>query len=240
MGPKVITKNAIDNGEKAAAWSPPKGKPLTNKFASPSRVKIGGNNGTGKNRLHIEAFDGGILLGYFDNGSTTGIAAYNKPHFARLNADDDLMKSIKVNDVVWRRGVDGVTPLPGKLNAVWNWQGLISIVGVDNIHNTAFKQSDFVSPVLEYFNNFEDMGEEYTFTRCTRFMSDHTETPPRKISCALLDDKILYLMLAAYGDDAGEVNLAALAEYDDIVSVYWEDIEYGKNAMRLGSLAHIH
>jgi hypothetical protein len=240
MGPKATPKTISENGEKSSTWSPPKGKPLANKFASPSKVKIGGNTGTGKNRLHIEAFEGGILLGYFDNGSNLTIAAYNKPHFAKLNADDSLLETINVNDIVLRRGTDGITALPGKPNAIWSWQGLISIIGVENIHNTQFKQSHFVMPVLEYFNNFDELRDEYTFNRFTRFFEDHTQHPPRKISTALLDEKVLYLMLAAYSDNSGELTLGDLAEYDDIVSVYWYDMEYGKNAMRLASLARIH
>ena len=195
MGPKTPPKSALENAEKCAGSSPAKGKPYINKFASPSRVKIGGNTGTGKNRLHIEGFEGGILLGHFDNGNSTVIAAYNKPHFIKLNSDDELMATLHVNDVVLRRGVDGVTPLPGKPNAIWNWQAVLSIIGEENVENVTFKQSYFVAPVLEYFNKFEGLEEEYTFTRCTRFSEDHTQSPPRKISTALLDEKVWTLII---------------------------------------------
>ena len=212
---------------------------LQSKFRnSPGRHKIV-DLGTGKNRLHIEAFQGGFLIGYFDNGTNTGSAAYNKPHLVKLSNDDELRENVRVDDIVYRRGIDGETAMPGKTGVAWGWQALISYIGPDNINNTTFKMVEFVTPIIVYFNQFDDFKTDYTYKRPTKFYMDHTPItgPLRKLSSVLLDDKVLDLMIYDYKDEVtGQIDLAALAEVDEIVEVYWEDIEYGKNVMKLAHL----
>ena len=235
MGPKKPDNSDKPVGSPIVA----KGKIFINKHASPSKTKIGGQIISGKNRLYMEAFDGGILLGYFDNGSNFNTAAYNKPHITELQNNDELMEQLNINDIAYRRGVDGKTALPGRPNATWNWQTLVSIIGVENVHNKEFIEKEFVIPVLAFFNKFDDLTIEYTFTRKTCFIANNTCRPARKISTALLDEKILHLMLAAYGDSAGHIDLGTLAEVDEIVEMYWEDKEYGKGVMRMAHAAHM-
>ena len=231
----VCTKKPTDTNNVAKVSS----SPIQSKFDSPGRHNIGGQTGGGANRLHIEAFEGGILLGYFDNGASSLISAFNRPHFVKLVNDESLRQTINVDGIAFRRGVDGETFMPGRPNVTWGWQVLISIIGSINTNNSEFKTRQFITPVLRYFNNFTDVQEEYTFRRVTRFYVDHTPTdgPPRKISTALLDNKVIDLIITAHSDNAGDIDLNALADNNDLVSIYWEDIEYGKDKMRLAHVA---
>jgi hypothetical protein len=180
------------------------------------------------------------LLAYFDNGNSFNTSAYITPHIAQLQGNDTLMESMNINDIVFRRGVDGKTALSGKPNVAWGWQAFISIIGIENIHNKKYIEEEFVVPVLKFFNKFDDLDIKYKYTRKNVFGTNHTTNPPHKLSSALLDDKILTLMLSAYGDEEKHIDLGFLSDIDEIVEMYWEDKDYGKNVMRLANAGEIH
>lgn len=229
---KGSSKSAVEHdGKKDDGNSPMKSKLLQSKFASPSKIQICKKEEFGKTRMHVEAFDEGILVGYMDNGTNPFAAGYNRPHMVKLAEDDSIREKLNVNDIVYRRGVDGHTAMPGKKDVTWGWQAMVSIIGEDNVHNTIFKLTHFIAPVVHFFNDFDDNDLNYKFKKATKFFQDHTADPPRKISCAQLDADVLEIMRAAYPGH----HLMTLTEHSDVMATFWEDIEYGINAMEMAS-----
>jgi len=237
MPPKNSLKNGPSNEDSkpvatniaspVKSVSPAKAKTLISKFASPSKKQITKVQ-QNKNRLHIEALDGGFLVSWFDNGSNVNIGAYCRPHFDLLFAHDEMKTSIGINDVVFRRGPDGNTPLPSNPNQTWNWHCMVSIIGECNIDNNAYKTL-CADGIVGFFNDFTFfINKEYRYPRTSTFFRDHTVSPPRKISSVLLDHDVIALMKAAYPDHS----LQDLLEYEDIVDMYWDNANHGRQVMQ--------
>jgi hypothetical protein len=227
------------NLKMAADSTAAKGSPPQSKFSPKYKGKAGLVDQGPKNRLHIEAFQGGILFGYIDSGNPV-TQGYTRPHLEKLIAEQDTCNEINVNRVAYRRGIDGNTFMPSKPHSPFGWQGLLSIIGEENIHNDKYKLEEFVVPVLHYFNKFDNFG--YSYPRGTKYLMDHTPKAPlpaRKVSSVLLDETVMELMMAAYGDGDNSVTLGSLAEFDEIVGMYWNDVEYGKSVMHLASLTNV-
>jgi len=217
---KVPFKKAAGSSPKKATPRSPSGTPTKGSFKKETDYS---------NRLIIEALKPGLLIMY-PKKATRDEQPYFKPEWDKLKGDAIYKDMLGLNDIVSRKGKDGMT-YRGQSLAVtdYAWQQALVITGVESegdLIQSKDVRRTYADNWIEKINLNNGL---YQYPTEMKFGTDRTRDAPRPASACLLDETVIELMIFTNPDYADSV--AELAEFPDIMSQFWHDFEYGKAAM---------
>lgn len=212
------------NTKKAAAKSDGGGK-LKSAFDGGKQVAIShGRSKDRRNQWFVEGLKGGVVVGYFKK-ATKDEEAFAAPFFQLLETSVEDREELGCSAILLMKGVDGETPKPQNPGTTWGWRLLLFIVGENG--NTPEKRREISNLVISKFNDMAT-SEHYRYPTKLRFGDDQTAPEHRAIDTMVLDEDVIGMMNAAYGQ---------LSTYEDmmvdpeIMADFWEDPTRGSVVM---------
>lgn len=170
-----------------------------------------------RSKMYYELLACGIAIVYVCKANDSE-EAFLVHDYKDLSQDMDLKERMKVITICARRGTDG-NQIPSSSGNTYPFRQFV--LGISpNTHSQAKKQ---VKDLLEYLNKSQENKDKYKYPKKIRLVEDFTHDPPRAADTRLLDNEVVNMMTFCYGS-----SLEELVEYDEVMSEFWSDLEYGK------------
>jgi hypothetical protein len=227
--PPASPKPSAGNGDSGRLVTPTKKdkiyKALSKKSGKPTNViaagKFAAEAGYGSKKdsrckMYFEFLACGIAVAYVTKPNDTE-EAFLVHDYKDLNQDMDLKERLKVITICSRRGADG-NYVPSNKGSTYPFRQFVLAVH-PNTHAQAKKQ---VKDLMHFLNESQQVSGRYKYPQKIKLMDDYTQSPPRSADARLLDTEVVNMMVACYRRPLEE-----LGEYDEILSEFWTDTEYG-------------
>lgn len=146
------------------------------------------------------------------------------PVYKTLQDDPAKMEEHGIVGLPFRKGLDGITPLPQDDISTYSWRQMLVICGKDN--NTESAREEAANRFVLFLNT-EGMQANFRYPRRFRFAGDKTEETMLPADTALLDSDVISVMMAAYPT----TSLDELKTFPDIMEDFWSDVERGSAVM---------
>jgi hypothetical protein len=202
----------------------PKKSPSLNKSALGSPLKGKFKTNSSSNKLFVEGLQNGVVLAYVQKAQKRE-EAFLVYDFDLIKNSETMAANLSVNDIIQRKGGDGTTPMPQKEGSAYPWRALTFLVGSD--FQTCENRREFGNGLVAFFNSHATT-RFYKYPKSTQFAGDLTKSPPRAVSAAVLDKVVIELIQLAYP----EATFNEIAQHDDIMETFWDNITIGKIAMK--------
>lgn len=176
-----------------------------------------------RHHLIVEGFQNGIVLAYMEKHSSEE-EPFLGPDYRILAEDPNVGEELGINAVVFRKGLDGISPMPQAPGSSYHWRQFLLIVGEDN--NTADMRRTIAEVLVAHFNA-NATTEFYQYPRKVKFHEDRTPSLLEPVDKGLLDEDVIGIMMAAY---PGET-LVTLQTYPEIMASFWSDADHGREVM---------
>lgn len=171
-----------------------------------------------RSKMYYEFLACGIAIVYVARANSTD-EAFLMHDYKDLMQDMDLKQRMKIITICARRGSDG-NQIPSNNGTTYPFRQFV--LGISPAtHSQAKKQ---VKDLLEYLNKSQDNADKYKYPKKIRLVEDFTQDTPRPADARLLDNEVVNMMKACY-----DCPLQDLMQYDEVMSEFWSDIEYGKS-----------
>jgi hypothetical protein len=212
-----MTKSKISSPAKMES---PAGNPTKVSKSPPTSAIKAGIKGSIKkdssNKLFIQGSKGGIVTAYVQKSSAVE-EAFLVYDFGLIRENEATAKELEVNEIVQRRGPDGL-PLSQRRGAQHAWKQLLMIVGEDN-NNEEYRKG--LADKIITFLNRNAIEENYKWPRKTKFGGDLTLTPMAAMDSLLLDKDVFKVMKIAYPDNT----VAELAGFPEICGNFFTTVD---------------
>ena len=207
---------------KSSPKKSPKSALTSGKFKS--SITALGNKKDKRNQMIIEGLQQGVLVIYMKKWNKEE-EAFLAPDVQYFNENPDIMESLGIHAIVYRRGIDGETALPQSDDSGYNWKQFVCIIG----ESVTLKEEQikFANKLIEHFNNNKATAHKYQFFTRMKLGADITMSKPCPLDACLLDTDVVGLMEAAFPDEDPN----DIAEYDDIMCTFWTNLEHGKSVI---------
>ena len=216
---RLVTPTKKDKKYKGLSKKP--GKPKNMIAAGKFSADVGyGSKKDSRCKMYFEFLACGIAVAYVTKANDTE-EAFLIHDYKDLNQDMDLKERLKVITICSRRGGDG-SYIPSSKGSTYPFRQFVLAVS-PNTHAQAKKQ---VKDLLHFLNESQEVAGKYKYPQKIKLMDDYTQSPPRPADTRLLDTEVVNMMVACYRRPLEE-----LGQYDEILSEFWTDIEYGGGFM---------
>ena len=212
-----------DKGTKGGKKGAPKGGFSGGKLSSPLTMK--GGKKDPRHILNLAMCAPKVMPIWFRKFNKDE-EAFAGPWLRGLMEDPDRMEALGIAAVVKRKGADGVTPLPQKPGTMWAWQQVLVIIGDDG--DDPQRREEIASAIMSDFNEHA-RRPLFEYPTRMRFGRDYTAADPVPADVYLLDSDVCCLMQNCY--EADQLSLEDLKEHDDIMALWWSDLDAGRAAM---------
>ena len=216
--PRTNSKPAA-NKAPGGSPPPPRSRFDQNRYTSP----ISKSRRDTRHTVTVLGLKGGVVVAYLTKANKNE-EPYSYYDMDLLQGNPDLMVTLNINALVYRKGPDGDTPMKQNPNSEYNWRQMVNVIGEEQ--NTPLNRLQYANAMIAHFNANATI-EHYRFPKRIRFGGDLTAAPMNSVDEALLDVDILGLIRSAYPDH----RFTVLATFDTIVSTFWHDLDYGRRVL---------
>ena len=177
-----------------------------------------------RDKVFVKGHLSGIVVAYIVDGKHADREAFKAHDMSELHNDPDLLAQLGFNAIVPRKGSDGETPMKQNATSEYNWRQFIALLGEDN--NNEEGRRALANKLIVHLNKNAN-SDNYRYPRKVRFGGDLTASPKTACNESMLDADVVAFIITLYPDN----DLEDLAEWDDIVSQFFVDVEDGKAVM---------
>jgi hypothetical protein len=202
------------------AGSPPRSAFSGGKYSSP----IGKAKRDYRYELFVRGVQEGIVVLYFKKPGREE-EPYLNHDYTHLNENPDVRVELGINAVLYRKGVDGVTPLTQTPTSHYAWRQLVCVVGT-NEENTTQQRRALADRIIAHFNT-NATAANYTYPKSVKFGQDVTGELLGPVDTVLLDEDVVAMMQSAYPT----VSIQSFATFDEIMENFWTDPVRGASVL---------
>ena len=154
---------------------------------------------------------------------------YLKYDYANFELHPQKLRELGISVVLDRKGTDGITALKQSPTLDDNWKQFIAIVEEKN--NTPEKRKSIAEKLMAYLNMNLKNPDMYWYKYQIRFGGDLTSNPMRPLDAVLLDTDVIGFIESFMESCYEDYDLDYVAEFDQVMQMYWTNIENGKKKM---------
>ena len=204
------------SSKKGSASPPPKSALSGGKYKSPI---LGKGKKDSRNQVWMKGMQENVAVGWLkkSNREEEAFAAYD---MELLHNQPELLETLGINAILFRKGTDGATPMPQSATSSYSWRQFLCVLGEGN---TPEGRRAFAMNLIDHLNN-NATSEHYQYPKKYKFGGDLTATPMETVDTALLDEDVMGVMLAAYPT----TSIADLVTFEDVMERFWSDIDHGR------------
>jgi hypothetical protein len=177
------------------------------------------------NQVIVQGHPNGIMCCWVHKHNKPKEEAFLKHDFDTILQSEEIRKQLQINEIVHIRGLDGATFMPQKTSETkYGFRMFLCMIGEGN--NTKKGRRQIANRIISFLNANAN-EKNYKFPRPSEFGNDITSDPKRALDTALLNQDILRVIKLSYPDH----DLQELTEFDDVIEMFFSDIEVGKAIM---------
>ena len=219
-------KNNNNNNSSSSSSSSKKTPQKSAAFGGGKFALFDTKNRKKDNRHHVfcEAMKPGAMIIYISKFNKEE-AAFDAPWQKHLEDNRELMEELNISAIISRKGPDGKTPLRQAPGVSYGWKAYLVILGDEK--NTEEDRAAIVAKAVQDYNTYATQ-EHYLYPRKAKFVSDLTPTNMRAADELMLDEDVIHLMMAAYGDS---LKLDEMKDNPGIMEEFFADPYHGVNVI---------
>ena len=213
----VIQKST--SSPRDAPRTPPKSAFSGGKFSSP----IGRAKKDVRYELFVRGVKEGIVVVYFKKPGMEQ-EPYLNYDYTFLNENPDVRAELSINCLYFRKGVDGVTPLPQTPTSRYSWKQLVCVIGSES--NTSQERRALADRIIAHCNSHANTAN-YLYPKHVKFGEDLTGDILSSVDQVLLDNDVVSMMQSAYPT----LPIQSFTTFEEIMTNFWTDPVHGEGVL---------